>query len=110
MAVAKNPKDLKWTDPTTYEDGSPFGAEQFKAYGVGVGPSDTGPFDEVFVLPTAYGVGESPIPDIVKQNKDAIQYLALRTIAKNDETSVWTGGVPVQFVDVPLAPSAFSVI
>ena len=75
-----------------------------------MGPAAEGPFTEVYVLPTAYGVGASPIPDIVSSVKDELQYIALRTIAKNDEASVWTPGLPVKFVSVPLAPSAFSVI
>lgn len=109
MSVVKNPKEILWTDPISYVDGAPFGASDLKGYELGVAEIDGGPITPLLVLPTAYGVGVSPIPDAVVQTKDKVQYLALRTIATNNEVSDWTSTIPVQFVSVPLAPSAFSV-
>jgi len=108
MAATKNPKQIEWTDPTTYEDGTPFGASEFKAYELGAAQEAEGDVTPLLVLPTAYGVGASPIPDAVVDVKDRVQWIALRTIAKTDEVSEWSGRLPVIYTRVPLAPSAFS--
>lgn len=108
MDFAKNPQDLQWTDPVSYVDGTPFGANDLLGYEFGVKQDLLADYTPVLVLPVAYGVGFSPMPDAVKETKNVIQYIALRTVAKNGESSEWTGPIPVQFVSVPLAPTAFS--
>ena len=110
MATAKNPTEITWTDTSQYVDGTPFGPADLRGYELGVKENLETDYVPLLVLPVAYGVGVSPIPDAVKDRKNVLQYLGLRTVATNGESSEWTGPVPVQFVSVPLAPTAFSAI
>lgn len=103
-----NATELRWTDPTHFEDGTPFGASDFKAYELGTTASQGAEPQPVLTLPTALGVGYSPIPDIVKATKGT-SYLALRTLDNYGQMSDWSNAVEVRFTGRPLAPSAFSV-
>lgn len=104
----KNPTKLLWTDPTTFEDGSPFGASDFKAYELGASPTaGTQPTAALLALPTKLGVGQSPIPDAVKNTKGK-QYLSLRTLDNYGQTSDWSNQVEVVFTGRPFAPSSVS--
>ena len=104
-----NPTVLRWTDPTARTDGSAFGASDFRAYELGVS-SDGTPTNAVslLALPTAFGVGQSPIPSAVSDNRNTPQWLHLRTVDTNNLTSVWTTGLEVLFSSPPLAPAGFS--
>ena len=106
MAV-NNPKELLWTDPTTFEDGSPFGAADFRGYELGTSTAPGAEPVPVLVLPVNLGVGRSPIPDVVKERK-GLSYLYLRTLDNYDQMSIWTNPVEVRFTGRPLAPSGFS--
>lgn len=110
MAVNLNPSILRWADPAARVDGSPFGASDLRAYELGSSP-DGNPLAvaALLALPTAYGVGQSPIPSVVQDNRGVIQWLHLRTVDNQGLTSVWTNGLEVLFSSSPLAPSAFSV-
>ena len=108
MAIL-NPTTLRWTDPTTRTDGSAFGAADFRAYELGASPdgSLTGA-TPLLSLPTAFGVGQSPIPTAVSDARNTPQWLHLRTVDANNLTSVWSTGVEVLFSSPPLAPAGFS--
>lgn len=109
MAIL-NPSQLRWTDPTTRTDGSGFGASDFRAYELGISPAGdpTGTVTALLALPTAFGVGQSPIPNLVADNRNTPQWLHLRTIDNNNLMSAWSNGVEVLFASPPLAPAAFS--
>lgn len=106
MAIL-NPTVLRWTDPTTRTDGSPFGAADFVAYELGSSP-DGSNVTALLSLPTAFGVGQSPIPSAVSDVRNTISFLHLRTVAVGGQVSDWTPGVEVLFAARPLAPTAFS--
>ena len=101
-----NPTRLIWTDPTTREDDSPFVAADFKAYELGV--RDVADFTPLLVLPTAFGVGESPIPDAIKGRRRSV--IALRTIDQQDVVSAWSTSVEVAFVGPPRPVSGFAAV
>ena len=107
--AATNPLELLWTDPTTFEDGSPFGASDFKAYELGSSTQASGPPVPVLVLPTNLGVGKSPIPDSVKAVKGT-SYLYLRTLDNYGQISAWTNPLEVRFTGRPLAPSGLAAV
>lgn len=110
MAIL-NPSTLRWTDPTARADGSAFGASDFRAYELGVSPDGTpGNSVALLTLPTAFGVGQSPIPTAVADSRNTPQWLHLRTIDNNSLMSVWSNGVEVLFSSPPLAPAGFSVV
>lgn len=104
-----NPTTLRWTDPTARVDGTPFGASDFRAYELGVS-SDGNALNPtpLLVLPTAFGVGQSPIPTAVSDNRHVVQWLHLRTLDNLNQVSVWTNGLEVLFSSPPLAPAGFS--
>lgn len=109
MVAALNPTVLRWTDPTARTDGSAFGASQFRAYELGASPDGSpAAASALLSLPTAFGVGQSPIPTAVSDNRNQIQWLHLRTIDTNNLMSDWTNGVEVLFASPPLAPAGFS--
>lgn len=101
----KNPKQISWADPTTYEDGSAFLATDFKAYELGHSTTKTAPANALLALPVAFGVGKSPIPDQVKGTL-GISYIFLRTIDQAGQISDWSLPVEVQFTGRPLAPKS----
>ncbi len=104
-----NPKQITWTDPRDRVDGTPFGAADFKAFELGTGPSETGPFTGVLSLPVGFGVGVSPIPDQVAATK-GVQFVSLRTVDVQGLTSDWAvPGVDIEFLAVPRAPAVLSV-
>jgi hypothetical protein len=107
MAVAKNPKEILWTDTNRYEDGSEFTASDFKAYELGFNNQPVAPAEPVVVMPTAFGVGRAPMPDAVKESR-GIGYLYLRVRDNADQVSDWAGPVEVRFTGRPLAPTGFS--
>lgn len=110
MAVL-NPSRMLWTDPTARVDGSAFGASDFRAYELGVSPDGVlANVVALLVLPTAFGVGQSPIPSAVADSRNRLQWLHLRTVDTNNLTSEWTPGVEVLFASVPLAPAGFSAV
>lgn len=110
MAAALNPSTLRWTDPTARTDGSAFGASQFRAYELGssLAGDPAGLVTPLLALPTAFGVGQSPIPTAVSDRRNQIQWLHLRTIDSNGLMSAWTNGVEVLFSAAPLEPAGFS--
>ena len=105
MAI-KNPTSISWTDPTQFEDGSPFGASDFKAYELGV-DEGSGPVP-LLALPTALGVGTSPIPDEARSVKGRDLLIHLRTLDNYGQISEWSNGVTVRFTGRPLAPASLS--
>jgi hypothetical protein len=107
MAAKRNPQNILWKDPTTYTDGSAFGASDFKAYELGASTSaSTPPTSALLSLPVTLGVGKSPIPDAVKDIR-GVQFLHLRTLDNYGQFSEWSSpGVEVQFTGRPLAPSS----
>jgi hypothetical protein len=107
--MATNPQTLHWTDPTTFEDGSPFGASDFRAYELGTAAQETGTPVPVLVLPTNLGVGQSPIPDAVRSTR-GLSYLFLRTLDNYGQNSAWSNAVEVRFTGRPLAPSGLSAV
>lgn len=110
MAAVLNPKGtLSWTDTTSYTDGTPFTAADFKAYELGVADTALGSVTPLLVLPVNLGVGTAPIPDSIKSVVGRSQFLALRTIDVKDQASEWSGRVEVRYTGVPLAPSALAV-
>lgn len=108
MAVL-NPTTMRWTDPTARADGSAFGASDFRAYELG-SSADGNPASPaaLLTLPTAFGVGQSPIPTAVSDARHIIQWLHLRTIDNLGQISVWSPGVEVLFSSPPLAPAGLS--
>lgn len=99
-----NPTRMMWADPTTYTDGSAFGAADFQAYELGVGDG-TGAVTALLALPVAFGVGESPIPDAVRDNVGPVQWIHLRTLDNYGGVSAWSNGVDVRFTSAPFPPS-----
>jgi len=104
-----NPREMSWADPTAREDGTAFGAPDFKAYELGSAAASTGPFTALLALPVQFGVGKSPIPDAVREITGRTQWLALRVVDRNNLASDWSAPVEVRFVARPRAPAAFSV-
>ena len=106
--VIKNPQNIRWTDPTTFEDGSPFDASDFRAYELGVDKGDgVGPV-ALLSLPVSLGVGVSPIPDEAKATKGRDLLIHLRTLDNYGQTSEWSNGASVRFTGRPFAPSSLS--
>ncbi len=100
-----NPRIIEWDDVREREDGSPFGAADLRAYELGVGTDDG--VEPLLALPVAYGVGQSPIPDAVKELKAAT--LHLRCVDFSGLASDWSAGIAVAFVSRPRVPAGFSI-
>lgn len=108
MAI-KNPTTLRWQDPTTFEDGSPFEPADFLAYELGVDNNDGSGPQALLSLPVALGVGVSPIPDAAKEVRGRDFLLHLRTLDNYGQVSDWSmPGVEVRFTGRPLAPASLS--
>jgi hypothetical protein len=106
--VQLNPQTIRWTDPSTRQDGSPFGASDFRAYELGAASNPTADPVALLALPTAYGTGSSPIPSQVSDTRNVSQFLALRTLDNLGLTSAWSNRVEVAFAVPPMAVGDFS--
>lgn len=103
-----NPTVIEWEDVREREDGTAFGAADLRAYELGVDDStDPDGVTALLALPVAYGVGQSPIPDFVKDYRAAT--LFLRCVDSNGIASDWSAGIEVGFISRPRAPAGFSV-
>lgn len=100
-----NPQNLTWTGPTTYVDGTPFGAADFAGYEVEVNGASA------FAVPVAwndantYSFPVASLPGRV-QGTNTVR---MRTVAANGLASDWTGAVSFTYASVPLPPTNLAI-
>lgn len=105
-----NPKKVFWTPPTTYVDGSPFGAADFAGYEWGYRVTGSGTeYNLTVAVPVSFDITELDLSSLGLPQNQALD-LVMRTVAANGEFSDWTNPLPVKFdTRKPTPPTALAV-
>ena len=110
MNVNLNPKELQWTPPTKYVDGTDFGAADFAGYEWGY--KETGSSSDyslTVAVPVSFDITTLDLTVLeLPQNKPID--VVMRTVAKNGQVSDWTNPLPIRFDErKPNPPTALAV-
>lgn len=106
-----NPTILRWTPPSSFTDGSSFGAADFAGYDFAYRPAgSTAPYTPVVSIPLSFGDTSVPIAALSLPQNVELE-IAMRTVAANGQLSAFTfANDTVKFdTRVPSPPSGFSV-
>lgn len=105
-----NPRVIRWTPPSTYTDGSPFGAVDFAGYEFAYRASGSqDAYVPTVAVPVSFAQTALDI-SVLGLPVNADLDIAMATVAANGLKSIYTNPVQVRFdVRVPSPPSDFSV-
>ena len=96
---------LRWTGPTTYTNGLPYGQADHGGYEIEVNGQSA------VAIPVAWNVNNQysfPTEDLphLRQGANALR---MRTVAANGQVSEWTSPVNFPFLSTPEAPTNVTV-
>lgn len=97
---------IRWTPPSQYTDGSPYTESDHKGYTLGI--LTNGQIEPFVDVPVALSGNSYPIADLGLPY--GLSEIALRTVAANGTTSVWSATITVENRDerTPNAPMGFT--
>lgn len=102
-----NPTKFTWTGPTTYVDGTPYGAADHGRYQLELNGGTA-----LIEVPVAWNTNntyELPIANLagLKQGNNTAR---MRTVAANGQVSDWTNPVTFQYFSIPKAPTNLAAV
>jgi hypothetical protein len=100
-----NPTNLRWTGPTAYVDGRPFGQADYAGYEVEVNAQPAIAIPSAWAPDNLYSFPVVDLPNL-RQGTNAVR---LRTVAANGQVSDWSNSVTFPYLSVPMAPTALVV-
>jgi hypothetical protein len=105
-----NPRVIRWTPPSTYVDGSAFGAADFAGYEFGSRRIGEIGYVPTVSVPVSFDITELDL-SVLELPVNVDLQLAMRTVAQNGLSSVWTNPVDIRFdIRVPNPPLALIAV
>lgn len=95
-----NPVDLKWTGPTTYTDGRPYGQADHGGYELEINGLPAVAVPAAWNASNQYSLPIAGLPNI----KQGANQVRMRTVAANGQVSAYTPVATFQYLSIPAAP------
>lgn len=101
-----NPIDIKWTGPTTYVDGRPYGQADHGGYELELNGLPAVAVPTAWNTANLYSLPVAGLPNLTQGDN----VVRMRTVAANGQVSDWTGPATFRYLSVPKAPTALTVV
>ena len=97
---------LRWTGPTAYTDGRPYGQADHGGYDIEINGTLSVSIPFGWNAENVYSVQLADLSGVNQGDNTA----RVRTVAANGQVSEWTPSVTFQFLSIPQAPTALAAV
>ena len=101
-----NPVNIRWTGPTTYTDGRPYGQVDHGGYELELNGLPAIAVPTAWNVANSYSIPAAGLPNLTQGN-NAVR---MRTVAANGQVSDWTNPVTFLYLSIPNPPTLVEAV